>query len=96
MACGCLCAGFAGFGGWDYMRQADAGGFAPQGYALREVPWEGNGWWVADGDVLGAATGLERALAVLADGSAGSIRKNARRTAQSYDAAGQSAGLEGL
>jgi hypothetical protein len=96
MACGCLCAGFAGFGGWDYMRQADAGGFAPQGYALREVPWEGNGWWVADGDVLGAATGLERALAVLADGSAGSIRKNARRTAQSYDAAGQSAGLEGV
>ena len=68
MACGCLCAGFAGFGGWDYMRQVEAGSFSPQGYALRGVPWGGTGWWVADGDVLGAALGLESALEVLRTG----------------------------
>jgi hypothetical protein len=61
MACGCLCVGFTGFGGWDYMRQIEAGSFSPQGYMLRDVPWGGNGWWAADGDVLGAALGLERA-----------------------------------
>lgn len=63
MSCGCLCAGFTGFGGWEYMRQMEADFPAPHRYALREVPWGGNGWWVADGDVLGAALGLERALA---------------------------------
>ena len=62
MACGCLCVGFTGFGGWDYMRQIEPNGYAPHGYALRDVPWGGNGWWSADGDVLGAALGLEKAL----------------------------------
>jgi hypothetical protein len=62
MACGCLCVGFTGFGGWDYMRQIEPNGYAPHGYALRDVPWGGNGWWSADGDVLGAALGLERAI----------------------------------
>ncbi|NCC25775.1 MAG: glycosyltransferase [Deltaproteobacteria bacterium] len=63
MACGCLCAGFTGFGGWDYMRQMEPDGFSPHGYRPRNVSWGGNGWWVADGDVLGAAKGLERAVA---------------------------------
>jgi hypothetical protein len=65
MACGCLCVGFTGFGGWDYMRQVEAQGYAPHGYALRDVSWGGNGWWSADGDVLGAAVGLERAAQAL-------------------------------
>jgi glycosyltransferase involved in cell wall biosynthesis len=62
MACGCLCVGFTGFGGWDYMRQLENGGHAPGEYPLRRVSWEGNGLWFPDGDVLGAALGLERAL----------------------------------
>lgn len=69
MACGCLCAGFTGFGGWDYMRQAEPGGYAPRGYELRDVPWGGNGWWSADGDVLGAAMGLERAMQAVSQGA---------------------------
>ena len=64
MACGCLCVGFSGFGGWDYMRQIDPHGYAPHGYALRDVPWGGNGWWSADGDVLGVAMGLERSVRI--------------------------------
>ncbi|ACU88239.1 conserved hypothetical protein [Desulfomicrobium baculatum DSM 4028] len=70
MACGCLCVGFTGFGGWDYMRQVEPHGYAPHGYALRDVPWGGNGWWSADGDVLGVVVGLERAVQALPQGSA--------------------------
>jgi hypothetical protein len=69
MACGCLCVGFTGFGGWDYMRQVEPNGYAPHAYALRDVPWGGNGWWSADGDVLGAVLGLERAAQALSQGS---------------------------
>lgn len=60
MACGCMVVGFAGFGGWDYMRQVH-NGFAPQ-LPLRAVPWKGNGYFSADGDVLNAAFNLERAV----------------------------------
>jgi hypothetical protein len=90
MACGCLCAGFTGFGGWDYMRQVEADGFVPQGYALEDVPWDGNGWWAADGDVLGAALGLERALEAKRSGDAGlSVTKNGASSAAAYDADAQ-------
>ena len=92
MACGCLCAGFTGFGGWDYMRQAEAGSFSPQGYILRDVPWGGNGWWAADGDVLGAALGLERALAaILSDDAALSLTQNGDVSAVAYNAGAQAA-----
>ncbi len=62
MACGCLPVGFAGFGGFDYMRQATdfPGSYAPW-FPLREVVWGGNGLWCADGDVLAAALALETA-----------------------------------
>lgn len=62
MASGCFCAGFTGFGGLDYMRQI-AGDWQPHAYTPRTVPWGGNGWWTADGDVLGAALALENAAA---------------------------------
>lgn len=92
MACGCLCAGFTGFGGWDYMRPVEAGSFSPQGYALRAVPWGGNGWWAADGDVLGAALGLERALeAKLSGDTALSVAQNGAACAAAYDACSQAA-----
>ena len=87
MACGCLCVGFTGFGGWDYMRQVERDGYAPHGYALRHAPWGGNGWWSADGDVLGAALGLERAMHLLPHGAA--ILDQAARTAAAYGSDGQ-------
>ncbi len=67
MACGCLPVGFTGFGGWDYMRQAEpeAPGAAKPWHPLRreeEISWSGNGLWAADGDVLAAALCLERAV----------------------------------
>ena len=76
MACGCLCVGFNGFGGWDYMRQIDELGFIPPQYPLRTVPWQGNGWWVADGDVLGAAQGLELAIKKLTSHDCHAIQQN--------------------
>ncbi|WP_043774649.1 glycosyltransferase [Desulfomicrobium escambiense] len=92
MACGCLCAGFTGFGGWDYMRQVAGVSFAPQGYALRDVPWGGNGWWAADGDVLGAALGLERALAtILFDDAALSVTQNGDVSVAAYNTSAQAA-----
>lgn len=96
MACGCLCAGFTGFGGWDYMRQVEGGAYLPHGYAPREVPWEGNGWWSADGDVLGAAMGLEGALDVLlsADGRLGHVLDQGLRTARAYAAGNQRLEIE--
>lgn len=98
MACGCLCVGFTGFGGWDYMRQIEPDGYAPHGYVPHDVPWGGNGWWFADGDVLGVAWGLERALAVLGAGGKelAQILDNARRTAEWYAPPRQSDELEAL
>lgn len=67
MACGCLCVGFSGFGGWDYMRQADwpgPGRFDPW-WPMRpaqETPWSGNGLWVADADVPAAVAALEEGI----------------------------------
>jgi len=74
MACGCLCAGFMGFGGADYMRQAlppeaDAAPFAPW-WELRHAPWGGNGLWSADADILGSALHLKTAAAWLHEGAA--------------------------
>lgn len=92
MACGCLCAGFTGFGGWDYMRPVEAGSLSPQGYMPRDVPWGGNGWWAADGDVLGAALGLERALEARLSGDATlSMAQNGAACAAAHDAGAQAA-----
>lgn len=92
MACGCLCVGFTGFGGWDYMRQIEPGGYAPHGYRLRDVPWVGNGWWSADGDVLGAALGLERALAATLCGDVAlSVVQNGAASAAGYEVGAQAA-----
>lgn len=62
MACGCLPVGFSGYGGWDYMRQAQTAPRFTPWWPLREVSWEGNGLWAADGDVLDAALCLEQAV----------------------------------
>nr|WP_045221007.1 glycosyltransferase family 4 protein [Desulfonatronum thioautotrophicum] len=70
MACGCLPVGFAGFGGWEYMRPiAMAAMEALEGtpqqkpwFPVPENPWPGNGLWVPDGDALAAALALEHAM----------------------------------
>ncbi len=86
MACGCVVAGFSGFGGFDYMRQAGAdGGFAPS-LPLRDVPWGGNGFYAADNDVFGAVACLEAAARLWTDGGAplAHALDNARRTAAAH------------
>lgn len=90
MASGCFPVGFAGFGGWDYMRQA-----APD-LPFAAKPWwprgdeerspAGNGIWVADADVLAAALALEQGVAWKLDGDPRfqDTVENARATALRY------------
>lgn len=96
MACGCVVAGFAGFGGWDYMRQI-SGGYAP-GLPLREVPWGGNGFYAADNDVFGAITCLEAAAGLWTDGGAtlAAALENGRRTAAAYGAGARKEAVAGI
>jgi glycosyltransferase involved in cell wall biosynthesis len=85
MACGCVVAGFAGFGGFDYMRQVDADSFAPS-VPLRDAPWGGNGFYAADNDVFGAVACLERAAGLWMSGGAAleTVLEHGRRTAAAY------------
>ena len=94
MACGCLCVGYMGFGGADYMRQAlpqtlteeaDPAPFTPW-WPLREVGWGGNGLWSADADILGAALHLKTAAEWFLSGSPHLAKtlENARATAAAY------------
>ncbi len=70
MACGCLAAGFAGLGAWDYMRQALPGGYLPL-CPLPPLPWDeennlpGNVFAAADNDALGLALALEAAAKII-------------------------------
>ena len=97
MACGCLVAGFAGFGGFDFMRQAGGDGYAPS-VPLRPVPWGGNGLYAADNDVFGAARCLEQAIDLWREGGARleTVLRQAALTAASYDRTAQQAELERL
>ena len=85
MACGAIPAGFAGFGGWDYMRQAAPGRYLPE-CPMDEVPWGGNGFYAPDNDALGAALALEAALALWrANGpELEGVRAACARTARAY------------
>lgn len=67
MACGCLPVGFAGFGGWEYMRAIDVAGLETMHnnrpwFPVPDTPWPGNGFWVPDADALAAALALEHAV----------------------------------
>ncbi|MHC1790413.1 glycosyltransferase family protein [Solidesulfovibrio sp.] len=97
MACGCVVAGFAGFGGFDYMRQAGDGGYAPS-VALRAVAWGGNGFYAADNDVFGASRCLEQAARLWLGGGAplDAVLENARQTAAAYGPKAQRADLARL
>ncbi|WP_459935274.1 glycosyltransferase [Fundidesulfovibrio butyratiphilus] len=63
MASGAVPVGFAGLGGFDYMRQVRPEDYRPA-CALRPVEWAGNGFYVADADVMGCVFALENALAL--------------------------------
>lgn len=85
MASGCLVVGFTGYGGWDYMRQAAPGLYAPR-IALRPVPWGGNGLFAPDGDVLEASFLLHAAITMIRDNAPeyAAIREQALLTAAAY------------
>ncbi|MEF2144665.1 MAG: glycosyltransferase family 1 protein [Desulfovibrionaceae bacterium] len=86
MASGCLCVGFSGFGGWDYMRPAQQNQRFTPWWPVRDVPWGGNGLWSADLDVLDAALLLEQAVAWVRTGAPeyAAILRHARTTADAY------------
>ena len=90
MASGCLVTGFSGFGGWDYMRQAQPGQYTPR-LALRPVPWGGNGLFAADGDVVEAAFLLASAIRMVRDNApeVAAVRGQALATAAAYSADAQ-------
>lgn len=90
MASGCVVVGFGGMGGWDYMRQALPHGYQPW-WPLRETAWQGNGFFVADADVTGAAFALERAVRLVAadDPAVRRLRAAASQTAAAYDLSSQ-------
>jgi hypothetical protein len=72
MACACLPVGFTGFGGHDYMRQADPdlpGAAAPWWPTEHRDEFPGNGLWVNDADAPAAALALERAARRVPPGS---------------------------
>ncbi len=100
MACGCLVVGFAGYGGWDYLRQA-----YQSGPGAGHRPWwpersddpvselspehaqnPGNAFVVPDADVLAAAFALEHALDLWQSQSPllARILDNARSAVQHY------------
>lgn len=92
LASGCLLVGFAGFGGWDYMRQALPGGVTPwwptpagntdaDGAALPP-----NGYIAADADVVAAGLALERAVRLAATGGPelAALRRAGLATARAY------------
>ena len=94
LACGCVVAGFSGFGGFDYMRQAAPGGPVPS-VPLRQVAWGGNGFYAADNDVFAAAACLEQAARLWRDGGAAltAVLESARLTAAAYGPGEQRAAL---
>jgi glycosyltransferase involved in cell wall biosynthesis len=94
MACGCVPVGFGGLGGFEYMRN-------PETCALRGLyspPFDlppveetaklaaGNGFFVSDGDVLGAGRALAHAvrLAHAGGGPWEALVANCRATAKNY------------
>ncbi|KHK03763.1 glycosyltransferase [Desulfovibrio sp. TomC] len=97
LACGCVVAGFAGFGGFDYMRQAGDGAYGPS-VALRDVAWGGNGFYAADNDVFGASVCLEQASRLWLAGGAAleAVLESGRQTAAAYGPGAQRTALAAI
>lgn len=76
MASGCVPVGFAGLGGWGYMRSSPLSpchqqvvSSLPPGLALPEKAWGPNGFYAPDGDVISAAFALSSAIQLALEGS---------------------------
>ncbi len=101
MASGCMVVGFAGLGGWDYMRQArfitdEAMPFLYEPwFELRETSFEGNGLYVPDADVLGATLALEQACLLMHKGGPklATLRTNLLKTVEAYCTKEQAANI---
>ncbi len=101
MTSGCIAVGFAGLGGWDYMRQAHFISEDKMPYLcdpwfeLRKTPFEGNGLYVADADVLGATLALEQACILLNTGGPklAKLRENIANTAKAYSLESQAGNI---
>ena len=107
MACGCPGVGFAGFGGWDYMRSPEgwqAAGpdglppWLPEAVRREAEPRPVNGFWTADADVIGAAMALDAALQLAEKGGPAweQLRDGALRTAALYGAGERDRSLTSL
>jgi hypothetical protein len=96
-ACGCVVAGFAGFGGFDYMRPIGPGGYVPP-LPLRDVAWGGNGFYAADNDVFGATLCLEAAARLWLEGGPAltAALENAAMTAAAYTPQAQQEALAAI
>ncbi len=102
MASGCAVVGFGGFGGFDYMRQADFISTEPMPflwqpwYPLRETPFGGNGLYVSDGDVMGAVHCLEHMCLLMHKGgdALATLRRNMTDTAKTYSIQSQQRDVE--
>lgn len=92
MTSGCLVLGFAGFGGFDYLRPPSPElipAMHRPWFALRPVPWGDNALVVADADCFGAAMALVWAVEAFLGGDPklGSLLAQSRLTAEHYSAA---------
>lgn len=85
MACGCIPVGFTGLGGFDYMRQFRANTYLPT-FPLRETVFSGNGFYVEDANIPGAAMALEEAGKLWVEGGEEleNILEAGQRTAKEY------------
>lgn len=94
LACGCLCVGFSGFGGLDYMRAWQSSPttsefplFTPASLApALPANLPVNGFWVSDGDCVGAALAVEQALELFSKqpAQAAQLQAAGRATAAHY------------
>jgi glycosyltransferase involved in cell wall biosynthesis len=94
MASGCVPVGFAGLGGWEYMRSsplspchAQVVSSLPSGLALPEKPWGPNGFYAPEGDTVSAGLALAEAVRQAAANSPAwlDLRNECRKTAKAYD-----------
>jgi glycosyltransferase involved in cell wall biosynthesis len=92
MACGCVVVGYAGCGGYDYLRPAPPT-TAPAWPPLRPAPFGPNAFVTPDADVAQTALALEAAATmILADDPAlADILRNARACADAYGLDAQAA-----
>lgn len=90
MACGCVVVGYAGLGGFDYLRPVPPA-FDPAWPPLRPVPWGGNAFVTPDADVAQTVLALEAAARTILDGgpALADILRHAGDCARAYGLAAQ-------